>query len=344
MRYQKKELKDMGVSIMMKAGLEKSEADIFLENLLYADSRGVHSHGLSRLKVYAQRVACGIITAGVNATVIYETVATAALDGNNGIGAKIGRQAMELAINKAEKVGCAVVTVKNGNHFGSCSFYSKYAAQRGMIAIVMANSIANGTPFGGAQAMLGTNPFALAVPAKKMDPFDFDGATSMVAHGKVVLAKKEGKSIPLGWGVDEGGNPTTDPNAVKFMVPFGGPKGSAISLFIDIMCSCLAGGLNSRESHSFFKDFNHPQDVGYVMIAIDPSKFCPQDEFLEKVDSELTDFSKCKPAAGHKKVFLPGEIEADQERESQMDGIDISDVTVKELKELCAKYQVKCSL
>lgn len=340
MRYPYKNLKNMGIQIMEKAGLKKTEAEIFMENLLYADARGVHSHGLSRLGVYAKRVSCGLINAGADVTLIAESESTAALDGNNGIGAKIGRQTMELAIQKARKTGCAVVTVKHGNHFGACSFYSRYASEQGMIAIVMANSVANGAPFGGAKAMLGTNPFAMAVPAKEMRDFDFDGATSTVAHGKVVLAQKEGKSIPLGWGVDKEGKPTTDPNRVAFMVPFGGAKGYAMSLFIDIMCSCLAGALNSRETSSFFKDFEHPQDVGYVMIVIDPDKFLPKEEFLEKVDSELKEFSECPPAAGHSKVFLPGEIEGIKEDESKEKGIELSDATVKELKNLCDKYEV----
>ncbi len=168
MRYSYDDLKNLGVQIMERAGLQNSEAEIFLENLLYADARGVHSHGLSRLGVYAKRVSCGVIKSGVDATVIAESESTAALDGHNGIGAKIGRQAMDLAIKKAKDTGCAVVTVKHGNHFGACSFYSRYASQKGMIAIVMANSIANGVPFGGAKAMLGTNPFAIAVPANHM--------------------------------------------------------------------------------------------------------------------------------------------------------------------------------
>lgn len=212
----------------MQAGLEAEEAEILVESLLYADSRGVSSHGFSRLDVYTKRVERGVIAAGVNIKIIQESPASLALDGQNGVGAKIARQALELTMKKAREAGCCVTTVRNGNHFGAGSFYSKYAAEHGMIAIVASNSEAAVAPIGGAAAMLGTNPLAMAVPAACSAPFDLDMATSVSSRGKVVLAQKEGRSIPPDWAVDRNDVPTTDPGAVLdggFMLPFGGVKG-----------------------------------------------------------------------------------------------------------------------
>jgi LDH2 family malate/lactate/ureidoglycolate dehydrogenase len=344
MRYDYKTIKNFGAKVMISAGLEKEEAELFIEGLLYADSRGLGSHGISRLINYAKRVKCGVITPGANAEIIQEYPATLAIDGHNGIGAKIARQAMDMCIEKAKKNGCCVATVKNGNHFGAGAFYAKYAAQKGFIAIVMANSEAAVVPTGGSVAMLGTNPLSMTIPAQRNDPFDLDMATSIVARGKVVLAQKEGRKIPLGWAVDKNGKDTTDPSAVLnggSMLPFGGAKGYAISLFIDAMCSCLGGAKNCRTTNHFWTDYEHPQDVGYFMIVIDPDKFLPRKDFVIKIDDMLDEFKNCPPAPGVKQVYIPGEIEADKERISAREGIEISDIVIKELREVGKTYGVE---
>ena len=344
MRYNSQVLQDFGTKVMISAGLEKAEAALFTENLLFADSRGLGSHGISRLINYAKRVKCGVITAGANIEILKESPSTLALDGHNGIGAKIARQATDLCIEKAKKTGCCVATVKNGNHFGAGSFYSKYAAKKGFIAIMMANSEAAVVPTGGSIAMLGTNPFGIAVPAEKNDIFDLDMATSIVARGKVVLAQKEGRKIPLGWAVDKNGKETTEPAEVLdggSMLPFGGAKGYAISLFIDLMCSCLGGAKNCRTTNHFWTDYEHPQDVGYFMIIIDPSKFLPLRDFTDKVDAMFDEFKACPPAPSVKRVFIPGEIEANKDRTSDKEGIEISDVVANELREVGKTYGVE---
>lgn len=346
MRYSYDELKNFGTAVMENAGLEHEEAILFIENLLYADSRGMGSHGISRLINYSKRVATGVITAGANVEVLQESAATLVLDGHNGIGAKIAQQAMELSIEKARIAGCCTTTVKNGNHFGAGAFYTQYAARQGMIAIMLGNSEAAVAPIGGAAAMLGTNPLGITVPARRNYPFDLDMATSVVARGKVVLAQKSGQKIPFGWAVDKHGAPTDDPDAVLdggFMLPFGGAKGYGISLFIDLMCSCLGGALNCRTTPHFWTDYENPQNVGYFIIVIDPEKFLPKDEFLDRVDDMLEEFKMCPPAEGAVRVFIPGEIEAEKERISREKGIEISEAVAEELRRVGEAYGVKAA-
>ena len=344
MRYDYQKLKNFGEQVMIKAGLDAGEAEIFVENLLYADSRGMGSHGISRLINYSKRVKCGVITPGANAEVVQEAPACLVIDGHNGIGAKIARQAMDLCIERAKTTGCCAATVRNGNHFGAGAFYTKYAAKQGMIAFMVSNSEAAVAPVGGAAAMLGTNPLGIAVPARRNDPFDLDMATSIVARGKVVLAQKEGRSIPLGWAVDNKGADTTDPNAVLdggCMLPFGGAKGYAISLFIDLMCSCLGGALNCRTTPHFWTDYENPQNVGYFLVVLDPSKLLPLDSFMDRVDDMLEEFKNCPPAPGVSRVYIPGEIEAEKERISYEQGIELSDAVVSELRVVGEAYGVK---
>lgn len=343
MRYDYQKLKTFGTKVMVAAGLEQDEAALFMENLLFADCRGVGSHGISRLINYAKRVKCGVITPGANVEVLQESAATLVLDGHNGIGAKIARQAMDLSIQKAKEAGCCTTTVRGGNHYGVGAFYSKYAAEQGMIAWVLSVSSTAVAPTGGAKAMLGTNPFSLAVPAGTNDPFDLDMATSVVARGKVVLAKKNGKDIPEGWGLDKQGLPTTDPDEVLddgFMLPFGDYKGYGIGLFIDLMCGCLAGGTNSRTTPSFWNDYERPQDLGYFMVVIDPSKFLPLPLFRERVDAMLEEFKNCPTAPGTERVYVAGEIEAEKERKSAELGVEISDAVAEELRRVGETYGV----
>lgn len=343
MRYDYNKLKDFGTKVMVAAGLGRDEAEIFMDNLLYADSRGMGSHGISRLINYSKRVQCGVITPKVDAEVVNESASCLVIDGHNGIGAKIARQAIDLCMERAKKTGCCVATVRNGNHFGAGAFYTKYAAQKGFISLMVSNSEAAVAPIGGSKPMLGTNPFGIAVPAKRNDPFDLDMATSFVARGKVVLAQKEGRSIPVGWGVDKNGADTTDPNAVLdggCMLPFGGAKGYALSLWIDLMCSCLGGALNCRTTPHFWTDYEHPQNVGYFIIVIDPNVFCPLDEFESRVDDMLEEFKNCPPAPGVERVYIPGEIEAARERKSAELGIEISDAVADELRRVGESFGI----
>lgn len=344
MRLPASQLKEFGKQVMIQAGLWDDEADIFMDNLLFADSRGIGSHGISRLINYSKRVQTGVITPGMNVEIVQEAPAALVLDGHNGIGAKIGRQAMDLSIAKAKKSGCCVTTVRNGNHFGAAGFYTEYASSQGMISLVVSNCDAAVCPTGGAAAMLGTNPLSIGVPASKNEPFNLDMATSVVARGKIVLAQKEGRPIPPGWAVDKNGNATTVPDEALnggYMLPFGGPKGYGVSLFIDLMCSALAGANNSRNMPHFWTDYDNPQNLAYFMIVIDPSKFLPLALFEERVDSILDEFKTCPSQEGVERVLIAGEIEHEKEATSRAKGVDVSDTVVEEIRKVGKAFGVK---
>lgn len=346
MRYDYQKLKDFGTQVMVNAGLLPDEADILVESMLFADSRGIGSHGISRLINYSRRVKCGVIESGANAEIIRESPSALLIDGHNGIGAKIGRQAIDRCIEKSRQTGCCAAAVRGGNHFGAGAFYTKYAAEQGFIAFIISNSEAAVAPIGGSKAMLGTNPLAVSVPSSGNTPFDLDMATSVVARGKVVLAQKEGREIPEGWAVNREGVPTTNPSEVLdggCMLPFGGPKGYAISLFIDLMCSGLSGALNCRNTPHFWTDYEHPQNIGYFMIVIDPEKFMPKETFLNRINGILDEFKACPPAKGTKSVIIPGEPENRRAEISREQGIELSDAVVKELYSVGKTYGVKAA-
>ena len=326
----------------MQAGLNSEEAHLLTDCMLVADLRGIGSHGISRLRTYSNRVKSGVISSGVTPKIISESNAAVAVDGMNGVGPMIGKWMMDLCVQKAKEHGSCFATAKHGNHFGIGAYYTMQAAQSDMIGIAMCNCEASVVPYGGAVPMLGTNPLSVALPAKKHPNYVLDMATSVVARGRIVLAQKKGEPIPADWAVDKNGAPTSDPDEAfgGALLPFGGAKGYAIGLLIDILCSCLAGALDCRKTNRFWDDFVNPQDSGFFMGAFDISKFVDIDIFKQKVDTMFDEFKSCPPAPGFKEVMIPGEIEHLTQKKNEQEGIGLSDAVVRDLCKLAEEYKL----
>ncbi len=344
MKINVQKLESFTSDVLFNAGITKEEADIFAKALIHADSRGIGSHGISRLGIYSKRISAKVIKSGEELEIINETPSTYYFNAKAGVGVKMGRDMMDKCIEKAKQSGCCFAVAKGGTHWGALSFYTKYAASKGMIALVSCNAEAGVVPFGGFKPMLGTNPISVALPAKEHKPVCLDMATSMAARGKIVLAQKEGRKIPTTWANGKDGKPTDDPNEAleaKMLLPFGGYKGYGIGLIIDMLCCCLAGAGDSRHTNSFWKDFEHPQNLGYQMAVIDVSKFLPLDEFCRRTDKMIEEFKAVPTAPGTDEVLIPGEIEDRKEEAAQKEGIELSDVLINELKQVGAEYGVE---
>ena len=344
MVYSPYEIREMGVEIFEKVGLSRERAEICMDSLLQAELRGVSSHGITRLKAYSEKVRQGQVDGQAEPEVLSAAPSTLVIDGHNAPGCVVGHYAMERCIQKARETGVCFAAVRNSTHYGFGAFYAMQAAQQDMIGFSVCNVDAAVVPFGGARPMLGTNPLSVAIPAGEQPWLVLDMATSVVAKGKVNLAEKLGKSIPEGWIIDKDGNNTTNPADVLegALLPFGGPKGYAISLIIDVLCSTLSGAKTSTEITSFYsgKDPAGFQDVGYFMGAIDISKFVPMDLFKARIDGLFAKIKECPPAAGFQEVMLPGEIEARNAQKRQAEGLELSDVIVAELRQLAEHYGV----
>ena len=324
----------------MLAGLNEKEAWHLADCMVEADLRGIGSHGISRLRTYSARVKAKVINSGEEPVILSESGAVMTVDAKNGVGPMVGRWVIEQCIEKAKTQGAFFAAVNNANHFGIPAYYTEHAAKNDMIGIVVSNSEASVAPTGGAKAMLGTNPLSISVPTGRGEPFLLDMATSVVARGKIILADKEGKEIPPDWAVDKNGKPTTSPKEALAgtLLPFGGPKGYGISLFIDILCSCLAGALDSRRTYGFWDDFKNPQNIGYFMGVFDISKFLDIDLFKQRVDFMLEEFKACPPAPGYTEVMIAGEIEYRMRKKLLEEGINLSETVDNDLKNLAKEY------
>lgn len=339
MKFNSAKLKSFTSDIMQKAGLDQDSSNIFAESLVNADMRGISSHGMTRLTAYSRRIRDELVSKNTEIKILKDNNSLLLIDGQNGMGAVTAQRAMELCVERAEKNGCCFAAVNGGNHFGYAAFFTEYAASKGMIGVAIANGPAALAPLGGMKPMLGTNPISISVPANRYHPMVLDMATSIVARGKITLAKKEGRSIPDNWAVDEQGYPTNDPSKVYAMLPFGGAKGYAISIITEILCSCLSGALNGQTMGSFY-DYTSIQNSGFFLGAFNVGSIMPIDIFKENVDQLFDSIKQSPKAPGVSDIMIAGEIEFNNYEHAIKEGVQLSDAVVAELLDLSTEYDV----
>lgn len=244
------EAKKFMKNCFLAVGASAENAETVSSNLLEADYRGHYSHGMNRLEMYIRDIQDGTTDANVLPVVLNETVSTAYLDGKNGLGAVIGKKAMEIAIQKAQETGIGFVAAKGSNHYGIAGMYTLQAIEAGLIGFSVTNTSPLMTPTRAKQATLGTNPLSLGAPGKDGDSFVLDMATTAVALGKIEIAKRKGEPIPEGWALNDEGlpenNPTIAYKSAKLM-PLGGSevnsgyKGYGLGMLVEILCGILSG-------------------------------------------------------------------------------------------------------
>lgn len=334
MKYDVEKLKRFCQQVMETTGLPEEDSRWFSDSLINANMRGINSHGLTRLKTYYTRAADGLVDPKAEIEIVSDMPSLLVIDGKNGMGVSSAVRAMDLCIERAKENGACFAAVRGGNHFGYAAYFAEQAARAGMIGLAMANGPVAIAPIGGKEAKLGTNPLAVAIPAGDMPPLVLDMATSVVARGKVTLAKKEGKSIPEGWGIDKDGNPTTDPAQVNCVLPFGGAKGYGIALIIEILCSCLSGAKTGQTMGSFYDFSGKHQDSGFFLGAFNVGGVMPLELFGQRTDELFTSIKDSPRAENCDEIFIPGEIELRKAQKSQSEGIEIPPAVLAELLEV----------
>ena len=341
MMYDCSRLKTFVKDVMMTTGLSGEDAEVFADSLVFADMRGVSSHGVTRLAIYLERILTGQVDAKAEPEIVHERPAFLHIDGHNTMGAPLALWAMKQCVARAKTTGACFAAIKGGNHFGCAGYFTKYAAEQDMIGLAMADANAIVAPTGSRQPMLGTNPLSVSIPAYKKAPFLLDMATSVVANGKIKLALKEGHAIPEGWGMDENGTVTTDPGKVKFLMPFGGYKGYGVSMAIDILCSTLSGACNSRNGGSFWKPGDgQVQNTGFFLGVWNPAVMIDPVDFEKGVSGYIDEMKAAALADGSDEVLVAGEPEQRKYEKALKEGILISDVVAEELRKVGEKTGV----
>jgi ureidoglycolate dehydrogenase (NAD+) len=318
-------------ALLEAAGLEASAAATVAETLLDTSLRGVDSHGVARLPAYVERLRTGVLNPRPRPSVLRREGAVAVVDGDQGPGQVAAVFAADLSVQIARELGACVVIVRRSAHFGAAAFYARRAARSGMLALALTNSEPFVVPFGGREPALGTNPIALAAPVAGAI-FDLDLATSQVAVNRIFNARDEGRPIPLGWGVDERGEPTTDAAAVHAAVPLGGYKGYALAVMVEILCGALAGAGVRHE-----RDL---RDVGHFHLAIDPERTVGRDRFAAALGGMLDELRAAPPAGGFDEVLAPGDPEARARAERERSGVPIEPALWARLRALSGELGV----
>lgn len=340
-RFQEDGLQAFCTAVLERLGVPAGDASHVSGCLVYADLRGVDSHGVIRLPVYARRLQAGVVNARPAMKVQSNYGAVALLDADNALGPVAGVRAMETALDMASRTGIAFVGVRGSNHFGAAGYFVEAALRRKYIGCALTNAPPHMAPFGGMQRFLGTNPLAIGIPAGEERPLLFDASTSVTARGKIIVAAQRNLPIPEGWAIDPEGNPTTD--AVKALagavLPFGGAKGSAISFIIDILCGVLTGASFALHLNTL-ENLNAVQNLGQVFLAARTDLFLPQSEYERRMDEILRMLQASPPAPGVRSVVIPGVPEAETEAQNRAKGVPLSSETIDELASLGATVGV----
>lgn len=329
-------LREIGKALLMANGVPEEEAATVARHCVNANLAGHDSHGIIMIPNYIERVRVGHIIPGAPFTIVRESPTTTVVDGNWGFGYVINEKAMRLTIGKAQAQNIAATTVFRQGHVGRLASYPLMAAEAGMIGMAWADSGRSPksvAPFGGREARLGTNPWAIAVPSDLEGPLFIDFATSAVAVGKVKLAEARGQPIPKGWVVDSEGNLTTDPKKLAggALLPLGGPgegyKGTGLAVIGEILCGILTGlgfGVEPTGRHN----------DGCFLLAIKVDAFRPLLEFRREVADFARYLKATPPSEGSSGVLYPGEIEHMQEKRRAAEGIEIEEATWNRLRTL----------
>ena len=321
----------------------EEESTQITDVLLAADLSGIESHGVQRLIRYHKEITGGLVQTGAKPEIVKETPLSAVIEGNDCMGQVLGVQAMNIAIEKAKKVGFGMVTVRNSNHYGIAGYYAKMAAEQGLIGMCMTNSEAIMVPTFGRQAMIGTNPIAFAMPADPVT-FSFDAATTVVPRGKLEVYVKRGNGLPMGWALDENGNDSNEPDRVLKniiaktgggILPLGGSgeltsgyKGYGFGMLCEISTSILSGGATSNYIYKTPGRAN----ICHCFIAIDYGMFGDKAEIEANLSKYLQEIRESDKAEGQDRIYIHGEKEAEAKERVLKEGVLVNDKTYSEMQ------------
>jgi LDH2 family malate/lactate/ureidoglycolate dehydrogenase len=313
--------------IFEKLGVSPEDAAIAADVLITTDLRGVETHGVSNmLRAYVRDYRAGKLDPRPGWTLEREAPATAVVDAGKRLGIIVGPKAMQLAIDKARRVGVGIVTVRNSGHFGAIGHFAMQAAAADMVGVCFTAAGLHVVPTFGAKPLLGTNPIAIAAPARREAPLLFDAATSAIAGNKIRLAMRIGSPLLPGWVTDKDGTPIMEEKPVFdredfYQAPLGGTreqgshKGYGLALMAEVLSTLLGGALPTMlDPGSGSKN----QFAAYNIAA-----FTDLERFKDTMDDMLRTLRTAAPAPGQERVLYPGLSEAEELAERRAHGIPL---------------------
>lgn len=314
-------------SIFQRRGMSEAHAALTADVLVWADLRGMGSHGVMRVPQYVRLIAKGDLNPRPRTKILKETPAAAVLDADRAAGPIAMSRAAQAACDKAKGTGIGLALVKDTTHTAALGYYTQAAAREGYAAIALAASSPLMAYHGARAAGVSTAPLSIAVPGED-EPFALDMASSMISMGALAQARRSGNALPEGVALAADGTPTTDPQAASIPLPLGGAKGSGLAFMAECLASFLTSNPILAEALEQTPESKRHKQNGLV-IAIDIARFVPVSSFRKEIERLAADLRKLPG----EEILMPGE-RGSRSAARQRDAVTISSALYEELNAL----------
>ena len=303
-----KKLKKIVKKILINNGLSNFHALISSEALINAELVGAPSHGLSRLKMYCNRIKKKVINPKPKIKIKQISKSIAHIDADNSIGFVAADIGIKTAIKNAKNTGIGLVAVKNSGHYGLSGYYAEQAVKKNLMVMVFTNAPPAVAPHGALKSLFGTNPICFGTPTGSKIPFILDTSISMINRGKIRIAAREGLKIPEGVALDKYGKPTVDAKKALegVQLPIAGFRGSGLAWMVDILSGVFTGGNHAGKVKDPFTDFSGPQNIGHLFFVMKPNLFVGNN-FNKRIKENIRIIKKLPKIKGVSEVLYPGE-------------------------------------
>ena len=329
-------IKKQIIKIFQKHGLSKDHATISSNALINAELVGAYGHGLSRLKMYCDRISKRLINPKPRIKIKKISQSISHIDANNSIGFVAADLGIKVAIRHAQKTGIGLVAIKNSGHYGLSGYYAEQAVKKNLIALIFTNAPPAVAPHGSLKSLFGTNPICFGSPSGSKIPFILDTSISMINRGKIRYAEKNNGKIPKGVALDKFGKPTNDPKKALsgVQLPIAGYRGSGLAWMVDILSGVLTGSNHAGKVKDPFVDFSGPQNVGHLFLTFKSNLF--QKNFVKRIKDNIRIIKKLPKLKGVKKILYPGESKFLRHKNNLKKNISIKKNVLIDIKELLA--------
>ena len=328
------QLKSIIKKIFIKHKLSNEHANICTNAIINAELVGASSHGVSRVKMYCDRIKKKLINPQPKIKIKKISNSIFHLDADNSIGFVAADMAIKQAIKSAKKTGFSLIGIKNSGHYGLSGYYAEQAVKKNLIALCFTNAPPAIAPFGSRKALFGTNPICFGAPTSSGVPFIFDASMSIINRGKIRLAAKTKTKIPKGVALDKKGKPTT--NASKALkgvqLPIAGFRGSGLAWMVDILSGVLTGSDHSGKVKDPFDDFSGPQNVGHLFIVLKPNLFVGN--FSQRIKENIKRVKKLPKTKGTSDILYPGQNKYKRYKKNMKGTIKIPHAILKDFENL----------
>ena len=323
-------LTDLATRALLRSGANDDMAAATADALVDAELQGLASHGMSRIPQYAMHLRNGRANGNAVPEIVAIKGGAVLIDAHNGLAFPACRLAVDEAVHRAREFGVSFAGVTHSHHFGVAAHHLRPVGDAGFVGLAFGNSPAAMPTAGGRHPVFGTNPIAATFARRHEPPLVIDLSLSEVARGKVMMAAKEGRPIPIGWALDRDGNPTTDAKAALTgsMLALGGTKGAMLALIVEVLACALTGAAFGFEADSFFVDEGNKPNLGQAFLAIEPDAMAGRDVYLERIETLVAEMMKDEG------VRLPGARRRELAARHQVTGIAIPDALAHELEKL----------